>query len=86
MKLIVHLASMTGLTQIFEHVQQPAVHWTKALREEVFVDGLVLEVEVPGVSIIGDAVPLNAITQPLEIAAACLVLQLPLHLGGLLVH
>ena len=77
---------MTGLTQISEHVQKLVVHQTKALCKEVFVDGLGAEVEVPGVPVIGDAVPLNAITQPLKLTTTSLVLRLPLHLSRLLVH
>jgi hypothetical protein len=77
---------MTGLTQISKHVQKPAVHRTKSFRKEVFVDGLVPEVKVPGEPVIGNAVPLNAITQPLEHATTSHVFAFTLHLSSLLVH
>jgi hypothetical protein len=49
------------------------------------IDGLVAEVEVPSVTIVGNAIPLNPIAKPLELPATSLVLALSLHLAGLFV-
>ena len=68
---------MTGLTQISKHVQKPAVHRTKSFRKEVFVDGLVPEVKVPGEPIIGNAVPLNASPNLLNMPQRVLYSLLP---------
>ena len=77
---------MTRLKHFCKHVQKPAVHWTKTLCKEIFVNGLIAEVEVPSVAIIGNAVALKPITQPLKLSTVSLILTLTLHLCGLLVH
>jgi hypothetical protein len=50
------------------------------------IDGLVAEVKVPSVTIVGNAIPLNPIAKPLELPTTSLVLALSLHLAGLLVN
>ena len=51
----------------------------------MLVDGLVPEVEMPGLAVINNAVALNPITQPLKLSTASLLLTLTLHLCGLLI-
>jgi hypothetical protein len=57
----------------------------KNLCKEIFVNGLVAEVEVPGVAIIGNAVALNPITQLLKLSTTSLIITLTLHLCGPLI-
>jgi hypothetical protein len=74
------------LTQVGKHnVEQPAMHGTESLRKEVRVGGLVPKIEIPRVPVIGQAVALQPIPQPLELSTSDLVLRLPLHFAGLLV-
>jgi len=73
------------LTQVLEHVEQPAVHRAIALCEEVRIDGLIPKIKVPRVSVVGDAVALQSIAKPLEFPAPTLVFTLTLALRGLLV-
>ncbi len=61
------------------------MHGTKAQGKEVRIDRLVAEVEIPRMSIVCKAIPLQTITNPLEFPTASLVLALPLTLGRLLV-
>ena len=77
---------MIRLKHFCKHVQKLAVHWTKTLCKEIFVAGLVAEVEVPSVATIGNAVALKPITQLLILSTTSLVFSFTLHLCGLLVH
>jgi hypothetical protein len=56
---VVHLAPVPRLTQVLEHVEQPAVHWAIALCKEVRINGLILKIKIPRVSVVGDAVTLK---------------------------
>jgi hypothetical protein len=62
------------------------VHGTISLRKELLIDGHHFKVKIPCVTIVGDAIALYPISQPLELDATCLVLRLPLHLTRLLVN
>ena len=72
--------------RIPKHVEQSAVHGKISLRKELLIDGLILKVKLPRVTVVGNAIALYPISQPLKLAAACLVLLLPLHLSRLLVN
>jgi hypothetical protein len=41
-KKVVHCTAVKALTQVPQHVEQPAVHRTISLREELWNNGLVL--------------------------------------------
>ncbi len=75
---------MKTLTQILKHVEQSAVHGTTSLHKELLINGLILKVKIPPVTIVGNAIAQYPISQPFKLAAACLVLRLPLHLTQLL--
>jgi hypothetical protein len=85
-KKVICCAAMKTLTQILKHVEQSTVHGTISLRKELLIDGLISKVKIPHVTIVGNAIALYPISRPLKLAAACLVLQLPLHLTQLLVN
>jgi hypothetical protein len=74
---------MKTLTQI---LKQSAVHGTISLLKELWIDGLILKVKIPRVTVVGDAIALYPISRPLKLAAACLVLRHPLHHTQLLVN
>jgi hypothetical protein len=85
-KKVIHSAAMKTLTQILKHVEQLAVHGKISLRKELWINGLILKVKIPRVTVLGNAITLYPISLPLKLAAACLVLRLPLHLTQLLVN
>ena len=85
-KEVIHLALVTRLTQVHEHVDEPAMHLALALCEEIRVNWLIAEVNIPRISIIHNAIPLHSITNALEFPTASLELALTLALGGLLVN
>ncbi len=61
------------------------MHGTISLHEEGGVRGLVAEIEVPRLAIIGNGIRLYPVPQPLELPTSGLIFRLPLHLAGLLV-
>ena len=75
---VIHLAPVPRLTQVLEHMDQPAVHQVIALCEEVRIDQLIPEIKIPCVFVAGNAVALQSITKPLE--APTLYSHLPWHL------
>jgi hypothetical protein len=86
-KKVIHCAAIKTLTQIPKHVEQLAVHGTISLRKELLlIDELILKVKIPRVTIVGNAIALYSISQSLKLAAAGLVLQLPLHLTQPLIN
>jgi hypothetical protein len=78
-KKVIHCAAMKTLAEIPKHLEQLAVHGTISLRKELLINGLISKEIIPRVTIIGKAITLYPISQPLKLAAACLVLQPPLH-------
>ncbi len=50
---VVHLVPVPRLTQALEHVEQRAVHRAIALCEEVRINGLIPEIKIPCVSVVG---------------------------------
>ncbi len=78
-KKVIHCAAMKTLPQILKHVVQSAVHGTISLHKELWINGLIPKVKIPRVTVVGNAIALYPISQPLKLAAACLVLQHPMH-------
>ena len=62
------------------------MYWTHAFINPLAIHGLISEVEVVGVAIIGNAISLDAIANPLELFIMSLVLVLPLHLASLFIN
>ena len=61
------------------------MHWAHAFIDPLAIHGLIPEVEVVGVAVIGNAISLDAIADPLKLATTSLILALPLHLASLLI-
>jgi hypothetical protein len=69
-KKVIHCAAMKTLMQILKHVEQLAVHGTISLHKEFRINGLILKVKIPRVTIVGNAIALYPISQSLKLAAA----------------
>ena len=61
------------------------MHWAHAFIDPLAIHGLIPEVEVMGVAVIGNAISLDAIVDPLKLSTTSIVLALPLHLASLLI-
>ncbi len=57
-----------------------------ALLKEACINWFILKVEVPSVAIVGNAVTLQPIANPLELPTPSLVLAFTLALAGLLIN
>ena len=82
---VVHGALVPVAIQLGEHVHQPGVQRREAHLEPLGVDWLVLKIKSKGVSVVGEAVGLNAATNPFELTTPSFKLADGAHRAGLFV-